>query len=164
MVTSTIRDELNIITVVLGADTKKIRSKDSVTLIEYVYNNYEQVNIKELINEEFEKWKTINEKNIYINKGIKDIINIRLGDSKYEKYSVRKEKIKDIKVEISCTNYLEAPIEKNKPIGNLKLKLDNDVIEVIDIFTDEEIGKKNVLDYLYEVVSKYDIILKQCVI
>ena len=54
LVTSVERDGFNIITVVLGADTKKFRTKDSINLIEYVYSKYELVNLEELINEKFQ--------------------------------------------------------------------------------------------------------------
>ena len=46
LVTSTTRNNWQIISVVLGADTKKHRTKDSIELIEYTFDNYKQVNIK----------------------------------------------------------------------------------------------------------------------
>ena len=49
LVTSINRNGFEIITVVLQADTKKMRTADSANLIEYVYNNYEQVNLKNII-------------------------------------------------------------------------------------------------------------------
>ena len=55
LVTETKRNDMDIITVVLGADTKKIRTKDSISLIEYVYKNYETINLGEIINQKFQK-------------------------------------------------------------------------------------------------------------
>ena len=40
LVTSVSRNDFEIITVVLGADTKKIRTQDSIKLIEYAYKEY----------------------------------------------------------------------------------------------------------------------------
>ena len=54
LVTSVNRDGMNIITVVLGADTKKDRTNDSVKLIEFAYQNYEIYNNKDIINEKYE--------------------------------------------------------------------------------------------------------------
>ena len=59
LVSSTVRNNFNIITVVLGADTKKIRTMDSIKLIEYTYQNYEQVDLTKPLNEEYEKWKEL---------------------------------------------------------------------------------------------------------
>ena len=47
---------MNIISVVLGADTKKFRGEDSTKIIEYSYNTYKLVNLKEIIEKEFEGW------------------------------------------------------------------------------------------------------------
>ena len=46
MVTSIKRGDLDVICVVLGADTKKIRTTDSVKLIEYSFANFQEVDIK----------------------------------------------------------------------------------------------------------------------
>ena len=67
LVTSVNRNGFNIIVVVLGANTKKIRTKDSIKIINYIYENYELVNLEEKILESYEKWKQINEKRIVIN-------------------------------------------------------------------------------------------------
>ena len=53
LVTSVSRNDFNIITVVLGADTKKIRTQDSIKLINYAYKYYEPVNIREIVEEKF---------------------------------------------------------------------------------------------------------------
>ena len=58
LVTACKRNSMDIICVVLGADTKKFRTKDSISLIEYTFNTFEHINIEEFINKEFEKWKT----------------------------------------------------------------------------------------------------------
>ena len=71
LVTSVNRNGFEIITVVLGADTKKIRTKDSIKLIEYTYKNYELRNIEELIQNEYRNWCYLNKKRIYVYKGIK---------------------------------------------------------------------------------------------
>ena len=68
LVTSCTRNGNQIITVVLGADTKNKRTEDSIKLIEYAFSNYERIDLEEIAKKEFEKWKQINEKRIYINK------------------------------------------------------------------------------------------------
>jgi len=87
-------------------------------------------------------------------------IKTELDGGKYEKYSVRKEKVCDINIEIVSINYLEAPVEKGRIIGSLELKIDGEVIENIKIRTCEEVRKKNISDYFFEIISDYDIILK----
>ena len=69
LVTSVNRNDFEIITVVLGADTKKIRTADSINLIEYAYENYKYLNIEDIVNEKFGNWKEINKKRIQVEKG-----------------------------------------------------------------------------------------------
>ena len=72
LVTSVNRDGMSIITVVLGADTKKDRTNDSIKLIEYAYSNYEIYNLEDIINEKYNEWKQINENRIEVIKGKKE--------------------------------------------------------------------------------------------
>ena len=66
LVTEVRRDGMDIITIVLGADTKNDRTKDSVKLIEYTYSNYKMYNVREKIIEKFNEWKNINSNRIQI--------------------------------------------------------------------------------------------------
>ena len=155
LVTSVERDGFNIITVVLSADTKKFRTKDSINLIEYVYSNYELISLEELIDEEFEKWKRINEKRIYICKGKKDNIETKLEDYKYKVYPVKKDDIKDINMEIQNvkTNF-EAPVNKGLEVGNFKLSIGNQTLMNIKIRTNEIIERKDIKDYILNCLQK----------
>jgi len=80
LVTSVNRNNMNIITVVLGADTKKFRTVDSVKLIEYAYSNYKNMEITDLINEKYSNWKETYEKKVIVNKGIQKNIETKLED------------------------------------------------------------------------------------
>ena len=55
LVTSVKRGDLDIISVVLGADTKKDRTKDSIKIIEYAFSNYQMVDMGYMLHEEFDK-------------------------------------------------------------------------------------------------------------
>ena len=155
LVTSVERNGFNIITVVLGADTKRFRTKDSIRLIEYVYSNYELVNLEELINEKFQEWKRINEKRIYIYKGQKDNIEIKLADYKYKIYPVKKDDIKNINIEIeNIQTYFEAPVNKGVEVGNLIVNIDNEKIMDIKIRTKENVKRKDIKDYILECLEK----------
>ena len=153
LVTSTLRNDFNIITVVLGADTKKIRTTDSIKLIEYTYENYEQVDISKMVEEEFQNWKQ--EYKIEINKGVKNEVQTQLGEQKYKKYPVKKTDKQNIEIEIHDINYVEAPLLKNSKIGYVDIKINNKTISTVDILTKEEVRKKDIADYLFEMIGAY---------
>ena len=151
LVTSVNRDDFNIITVVLGADTKKIRTKDSIKLIEYIYSNYQLVNLEEIINEEFDSWSKINKNRIYIYKGKTNNVDIKLDEYNYRIYPVKKDSLKDMSVEFKevCT-YFEAPVNKEMEIGNLVLNIGNKELINIKIITNESIERKGIKEYILE--------------
>lgn len=150
LVTSVNRDEFEIITVVLGADTKKIRTADSVKLIEYAYKNYRHINIENIVKEKFDTWKNINEKRIVVEKGKYIDVKLELGEIKNKIIPIKNNDVDNVNIEINCLYYLVAPVEKRNTVGNLKVILSGEVIEVIDILNKEEIEKKNRKDYFFE--------------
>lgn len=153
LVTSTLRNDFNIITVVLGADTRKIRTSDSIKLIEYAYENYEQIDIASLVENEYEKWKE-NYK-IEINKGIRNEVQTRLGEQKYKMYPVKKSGKDNIQIEISDINYVEAPLLENTKLGYIDVKIDGKTIYTVDIFSSEEVRKKDIKDYFFNMLGIY---------
>ena len=86
LVTACKRNDLDIITVIIGADTNNIRSKDTIKLIQYAYTEFETIDIKEIIEEKFNNWKNINEGRIYVDKGIKKQVKLYLEELPYEKW------------------------------------------------------------------------------
>ena len=140
------RDDLDIITVIIGADTTNQRTADTIKLINYAYNNFEIVNIKEIIENEFCKWQRINQGRIFVNKGIENNVELLLEEPPYEKMAVEKEE--NVEIEVDSLFYLEAPVEENQVIGNVKVKKSGEVIEILDIMVQKEIRKKEIEDYL----------------
>ncbi|MCI8361746.1 MAG: D-alanyl-D-alanine carboxypeptidase [Clostridia bacterium] len=150
LVTSCTREGNQIITVVLGADTKKQRTSDSTKLIEYAFKEYERINIEEIIKKEFENWKQINESRIYINKAQKKNIELELANIENKIIPIKKGTTKDIKIEINCIYEHEAPLQKGQKVGCLVVKNKEEIIETIDIIIKEEVKKKNIISYMFQ--------------
>ena len=144
LVTAVKRNNMDLIVVVLGADTRKDRAKDSLKLINYAFKEYKLVNVEEFANKEFENWKEINKNRIYINKGRKNI-ELEIGEIGVKNIVTNK----NISVEINSINYLEAPVEKGTKIGTMIVKNGEEIIEEVDILTSKKIERKNIIDYFY---------------
>ena len=153
LVTSAKRGDLDIICIVLGADTKKIRTTDSVKLIEYTFANFENIDIKARIEEEFNNWKNINQGRINIQKGIKNVINIELEEYKLDKYPIKNNTEDEIKIQIEANLDLIAPVEKNTKIGEVTIFYDNNIILKIGIVTCEDVKKKGIIDYILQILK-----------
>lgn len=148
LVTSVKRGDMDLIVVVLGADTRKDRAKDSMKLIEYAFKKYRVINVEEIINKEFELWKQINENRIYIDKGTTNV-ELELEDIKIKKLTGENEP----KIEINAVSNLVAPVEKERRIGTLTVKIGNEIIEEIEIKTKNEVNKRGIIEY-FNIISK----------
>ena len=156
LVTSVNRNEFNIITVVLGADTKKFRTKDSISLIEYTYSNYELVNLEKLINEEYEEWSIINKKRINVYKAKDNNIKTNLEDYSYKIYPIKKEELNDINIEIKNVKMdFEAPVEIGEKVADVILKINEKEIINTKIVIDDNIERKGIGEFFKECLINF---------
>ena len=153
LVTETKRNNMDIITIVLGADTKKDRTKDSVNLIEYTFSKYKMYNVEEQIIEEFNKWKNINEKRILITKGKQNNPKLALGA--IEKATIPICDNDKIEYSINVLTEVEAPVEQWNVMGTLTVKLNGEILENIDIVNINEVQKRDWKDYFKIVLNTY---------
>lgn len=148
LVTSVKRGDMDVIIVVLGADTRKDRAKDTMKLIEYAYKRFYIFNVEEAIKQEFELWKQINQNRIYVNKAANSL-ELKLDEIKIKNMAT------DINptIEINAVSYLEAPIDINTRVGTLTVKIENEIIEEIEIKAQKEVKKRGIVDY-FSIIAK----------
>ena len=157
LVTSIKRDDLNIISVVLGADTKKNRTQDSVKIIENIFQNYETVNLNKKIKECFDNWNKTSWKRINIEKADNEKLKLEVKEEEEEiNYPILKNTEKEITIEISVKDYFVAPIKSNTLIGKLYVKYAGETIKEIDIINTNEISRKRINDYMEEIFGDYN--------
>ena len=155
LVTACKRDNMDIICVVLGCDTKKFRTQDSIKLIAYTFKNFEYINISEKINEQFEKWKLENIDNFNIYKGTTNNLELKLSDLQNPIIPIKKDEISLIDITISSKNHLIAPLDENTVIGKITVTVNNNELISLDILNDELIEKKNLIHYFLEILKNY---------
>ena len=102
----------------LGADTKKQRTMDSVKILEYSYKNFFQINLKEKIELEFEKWKK--ENNITIIKGQEKTVKPVMEEPQYENYLVSKMEQDQLDVILECVENIDAPVANGEEVRECK--------------------------------------------
>lgn len=142
LVTAVKRKDMDLIIVVLGADTKKDRAKDSLKLIEYAYKRFQMKDIESFAQNEFEMWKNINQKRIFINKA-QGNLELSLKEAEIKNIATDQE----LTAEINCLNYLEAPVEKGTKIGSMIIKMGDSIIEELDIVLSKTVERRNIFDY-----------------
>ena len=148
LVTSVKRGDMDVIIVVLGADTRKDRAKDTMKLIEYAYKRFYIFNVEEAIKQEFELWKQINQNRIYVNKAANSL-ELKLDEVKIKKVATDMNPA----IEINVVSYIEAPIDINTRIGTVTVKIGDEIIEEIEIKAQKEVKKRGIVDY-FSIIAK----------
>lgn len=157
LVTSCKRGNLDIICVVLGCDTKKDRTLDSIKIINYTFSNFSVINIKDIINKNFEDWKNEHQNSFNINKGISSSLELCLDESQipFETIAVNNCNLDNITTPISFTSNFEAPLIEKTSIGQMLVNINEQNSFSISIFNKNTISKKNTAFYLTTILKNY---------
>lgn len=148
LVTCCKRGEMDLICVVLGADTKKYRTTDSIKLLEYSFSNFKYVNIEEMVSNYFETWKENNKNSFTINKGISSYLDLKYEDLEHSTIPIRNDLVDKFQFYITCDYVLDSPISKGTSIGTITLSLEDKTIYSGNIITDSDVEKKSIFDYM----------------
>lgn len=158
LVTACKRGNMDIICVVLGADTKSFRTKDSIKLIEYTFKTYEYFNMKDFVMNSLSDWQNQNTDFFSIEKGISNQLEIKIDSNSLEQNSIlpiKKDLISDLKTNIFIPSDLQSPVYQDDWLGILKVfSQGTDIIE-FNLYSDTDVRKSNTLDYLLHFFKYY---------
>ena len=129
------RDNMRILAIVLGEKEGKVRNMETADLLDYGFNNYEVVKVKE-------KGEKVGE--ISIDKASPNQISIMVND---DVVVIRKkgEKEKEYKSEVKL-NDIKLPIKSGEIIGKLLIKDDNNIIKEVDLKSNQNMKKRSFLN------------------
>lgn len=141
IITSAVKDDRRLISVVLGCDTKKNRTTDSVRLLDYGFNAFKSVNLGEYLR-----------KTICINVGKSEggLYTISKDISFY--YPLKEQELENITVKYNIENNLVAPLEKGAKIASADIFLSNTKICEIEYLLPQKIDKKTWKEYFKELI------------
>jgi serine-type D-Ala-D-Ala carboxypeptidase (penicillin-binding protein 5/6) len=143
LITSATNNNFRIITVVLGAVNTDIRFDTAEELMKYSFNRYKLEDLSKMMN-----WciriPVIKGKKSSYELNIKDNLYYPITTNELEKVYVKQEIIKSIDKKYSLNQYL----------GNIKMYIDDEEIYSKNIYLNENIEFKNILNYLYDIVLK----------
>lgn len=114
------RDGLSLIAVVLGSDSGTDRFKDASILLDYGFNNYSVIIPKE---KKLPKVK--------VNKGMESEVEVYSNPP--ESVLVAKGSDSEIIVKVDLPKKIDAPVEKDKKIGEITYSINDKVVQKADI-------------------------------
>lgn len=140
LITSIESGDRNLITMVLGCETKKQRTEETIKLISYGYDNFEVVDILEKMQRVFD---------MRVRKAVKDKYKLEINGNR--KVLLGKNEKNDIQYEYEISELLTAPIEKGSLIGEIRVLLKGNIISKLQIKVPHTIERKNILNYFLEI-------------
>ena len=143
LVTACKKNNMDIICVVLGADTKKFRTIDSIKLINYVFNNFVVYDLESFVNKNFEDWKKDNLNTFIVNKGLSQDVLLNIENLYISKVPIRKALINSFEMKVECQKYFKAPVKGNSSMGNIVISNSGKEIAKCNISIMNNIDKKN---------------------
>lgn len=137
LVTSATRDNWQLICVVLGCDTKKFRTNDSIKLLDYCFEKYEFFDIASIV-------KTNHQ--IFVEKSENGIYTVKFN----EEYilPMKQEEIDKLKVKYNMNTHFVAPLESGENLGNISIYCEEDLLKTFEIQNQITIERKTILDYI----------------
>ena len=157
LVTACKRKDLDIICVVLGCDTKKDRTKDSINLINYIFNNYSLIGIKNIIETKVDEWNLNNNNYFTINKGLCQNLEIKTNESQipYEYIAINNSNIEKVAISIKVNPYIDAPVSSGCTVGKVEIAIPQSSSFSVDLVSFNSISRKNIYYYMNMFLKDY---------
>ena len=153
LVTACKRNNLDIICVVLGSDTSKIRIDDTTNLLEYTFSNFKKINLQNLFDSQFNSFLEQKKNAINVSKSKHNNLELYIKHLDCAIIPLNKADIPNLKVHCCFSNNFEAPLKEGAYIGSIYISLNNTLISSSPIHLANEVNKKDILSNFIELVS-----------
>ncbi len=140
LTSTAMKNDMRLISVVMGADTSDLRSTDTVSLLNYGFNSFKLNLIKEK-DQSLGKIEVIGGKidsiDVYLKEDLSDLQNITDSEKKYD-FNIKVESIK-------------APVNALDVVGQVSV-IDNEgnLVKTVAVIVKENVPKANLFDYLFK--------------
>ena len=154
LVSACTRGNLDIIVVVLGADTKSIRTNDSRNLINYILANYEYTDISSMVNDAFSNFTPYFNNQYYLKKTTSVPI-LKLENIENYKFPILKNDVSNLKTKIYTITNFSSQVLPGNVVGRLQVFDNENLICNINILLENKLIPNNWLFYFKEFFSIY---------
>ena len=140
LVASAEREDMRLISVVLGASNDETRSRESQRLLSYgfrYFNTQTLFKSKEILKSDVKIWF-----------GTKKFLNLTIDEDAILTFPRGAED--DLKAEFTIDEVIKAPVKVGDPLGLLKISLENELLLEIPLVSSQNITKGNVISRIID--------------
>lgn len=138
------RDNLHLISVIMGAETSELRFNEAKRLLDYGFSNYESI----MIGNEGDIISIIP-----VEKGKTNNVEIVMEDNSY--ILLPKGKESNIEKDIQIPTHIDAPIDQEKIIGQMNILIDDKKVDEVNLIARNNIKKASFIDLLNKSIKNF---------
>jgi len=142
LVTSAKRDGMRLISVVMGTKSKKARTKESQTLINYGFRYFQTHKL-------YDANQTLHQIRVW--KGKQQQLNLGIQQTLF--LTIPKKQYKNLKAWMEIDKNIIAPVAINTKVGSVVIELSNEKIAEIPLLSLQEISKGDLWDQLLDEIK-----------
>ncbi len=154
LITACKRNDLDIIVVVLGADTKKDRTVDTVRILDYVYNSVQVVDLKGTIEESIRSFEKYFYEKVKLSK-ISGFPRLNIEPRKSFQYPLSKNELQNVYTKAYLITYFTGNWRENTNIGIIRIYSGDEIIDELKISLKNGLYKKTLNTYMIECLKRY---------
>ncbi len=154
LVSSCRQNDMDIIVVVLGADTKNQRTRDSINVIHYIFDNFEYVDISNYVQENFAKYKEYYEKNVHLYKTT-TAPKIELSKLEFNAFPLKSNSANLLNTKFYCLNSVSSKIQNHNKIGSMTLYYEDKILCSMDIILTNQLEHNSWFYYFGKIFKEF---------
>ncbi|OZI33530.1 peptidase [Bordetella genomosp. 5] len=144
LVSTALRGDRRVLTVLLGADSESTRAEESLKLLNWSFQNFDTVKL-------YDKAQPGLDARVWEGK----VETVKLGPPNPVVLSVPRGKAGEIKPVAQRTDPLVAPLAKGQQVGTLQLTLDNKVLRVEPLVVQEDVERAGFFGRMVDTVKRW---------
>jgi serine-type D-Ala-D-Ala carboxypeptidase (penicillin-binding protein 5/6) len=144
LVASALRDDMRLISVVMGTDSDESRMRESQKLLSYGFRHFETQRV-------YEGGLPLKTARLWYG----DRSQIELGAADHVYVTIPRGRYEDVEAELHVARVIEAPVQQGQEFGELRLKLDGRTVQKIPLVALQAVEEGNFFSRLLDAIHLF---------
>ena len=137
-----------------GADTKNQRTKDSRNIIQYIYNNFEYVDLSNYLQETFSQYQLYYPQNVQLHKTT-TTPEIELTKPNNTTFPLKSNSVNLLHTKFYALTHVSSTLQKNDKIGVMTLYYEDKILCSMDICLKNKIEQNSWVYYFKKILGEF---------
>jgi serine-type D-Ala-D-Ala carboxypeptidase (penicillin-binding protein 5/6) len=144
LVASALRDNMRLISVVMGTDSDESRMRESQKLLSYGFRYFETQRV-------YEGGVPLKTARLWYG----DRSEVELGTADHVHVTIPRGRYEEVEAELHVARVIEAPVEQGQEFGEVRLKLDGKTVQRIPLVALQAVEEGNIFSRLFDAIHLF---------